>query len=415
MKLTKKSETATKITFTYDKPAGTEGYRYYADAVPVSRTFNPDDLEVTFGKIPSGRYSVEALGFTSLARAEWPETTPPPTGDKLTWRPPTLSNPKTVVLTNQVGQVVDGGGGDVIVTPGWHRSVPWGANVYQGVKFQNIRNMIMLAGWQTVNFSTTTDDGSNRHGLHWENIKGHVFVEGCLFDGGALRALIVGEQIQGSTFTFQNCRIEGIRDNRHWLGGDLQHSDSLYHWGEGNTLQIDKCTFEYDNTGLAYYDGGSNPIQGPDRSDLRRLFMKCINEHANGGFVWIASEHCRSTAVDCYVTTAKWWGPGIQKPLQDQMGMLNDFDSPPNSPPPYPWKFTPYKVTRPSNGAVLDIKTYQQHSSVGTLNGMGKQNGDYIERQTPQFAGERWIYGPPAVDPCPRELVGPAYKSPGYV
>ena len=86
MKLTKKSETSSKITFTYDKPtAETEGYIYYANDVAVSRTFNPDDLEVTFGKVPSGRYAVDAIGFEELDRAEWPEVTvPPPSGDG--WR-----------------------------------------------------------------------------------------------------------------------------------------------------------------------------------------------------------------------------------------------------------------------------------------------------------------------------------------
>lgn len=77
MELNKKSETATKITFTHEKPAGAEGYLYYSDGKRVSRTFNPDDLEVTFGKVDSGKYAVEAVGFTSLAKAEWPKPTPP--------------------------------------------------------------------------------------------------------------------------------------------------------------------------------------------------------------------------------------------------------------------------------------------------------------------------------------------------
>lgn len=78
MKLTKKSETSTKITFTYDKPAdAVEGYLYYAGGVRVSRTFNPNDLEVTFGKVPSGQYAVEAVGFDVIDRAEWPDAPPP--------------------------------------------------------------------------------------------------------------------------------------------------------------------------------------------------------------------------------------------------------------------------------------------------------------------------------------------------
>jgi hypothetical protein len=78
MKLTKKSETATKITFTYDRPPGpVEGYLYYAGGVRVSRTFNPSDLEVTFGKVESGKYAVEAVTLVVVARAEWPEPPAP--------------------------------------------------------------------------------------------------------------------------------------------------------------------------------------------------------------------------------------------------------------------------------------------------------------------------------------------------
>jgi hypothetical protein len=78
MELTKKSETASKITFTYDKPAGAvEGYVYYSDGNRVSKTMNPDDLEVTFGKVASGKYSVQAVGFNQIARAEWPKVAEP--------------------------------------------------------------------------------------------------------------------------------------------------------------------------------------------------------------------------------------------------------------------------------------------------------------------------------------------------
>ena len=78
MKLTKKSETSTKITFTYNRPPGpVEGYLYFAGGVRVSRTLNPNDLEVTFGKVPSGEYAVEAIGFDVIDRGVWPEVVPP--------------------------------------------------------------------------------------------------------------------------------------------------------------------------------------------------------------------------------------------------------------------------------------------------------------------------------------------------
>lgn len=103
MELIKKSETSTKITFVYDKPQGNvEGYLYYADDVRVARTFNPDDLEVTFGKVSSGRYAVEAVGFDLLGRADWPKIAPTPVG-VLMKRPPGWNGDDPTLHTSYPG------------------------------------------------------------------------------------------------------------------------------------------------------------------------------------------------------------------------------------------------------------------------------------------------------------------------
>ena len=79
MKLTKTGETSTKIMFTYDKPPGdVDGYLYFVDDRQVSRTLDPNDLTVTFAKGAS-KYAVEAISFSQVARAEWPEV--PVSGD----------------------------------------------------------------------------------------------------------------------------------------------------------------------------------------------------------------------------------------------------------------------------------------------------------------------------------------------
>src|SRR6187551_693758 len=79
-----KSQTSSKITFTYPKVAGAEGYRYYAAGQPVSRTFDPYDLEVTFGK-GQEPYRVVPVDVTERADgfvypAAPPPPTPPPSG-----------------------------------------------------------------------------------------------------------------------------------------------------------------------------------------------------------------------------------------------------------------------------------------------------------------------------------------------
>ena len=64
--LTKVSETNSKITFSYPKVAGAEGYRYFVNGNSVARTFNPDDLEVTFGKVAGATYRVVPLDVTDV-------------------------------------------------------------------------------------------------------------------------------------------------------------------------------------------------------------------------------------------------------------------------------------------------------------------------------------------------------------
>ena len=79
-----KSQTNTKITFTYPKVDGADGYRYYAAGKAVSRTFNPDDLEVTFGtgqepyRVVPMEVSERADGFVYPA-----PVTPPPSATPL--------------------------------------------------------------------------------------------------------------------------------------------------------------------------------------------------------------------------------------------------------------------------------------------------------------------------------------------
>ena len=86
--LTKVSETETKITFSYPHVPGVEGWRYLVNNVPVSRTFNPDDHEVTFGKVTNGIYRVVPLDVVERPDGfVWPAPAPP-TG----WTPPSYAD-----------------------------------------------------------------------------------------------------------------------------------------------------------------------------------------------------------------------------------------------------------------------------------------------------------------------------------
>ena len=77
IQLRKVSETATKITLGWSKVANADGYRFYVNGKQVSRTCDRNKTEVTFGKVPNGQYTVEAVFFSRLDEGTYP-TDPPP-------------------------------------------------------------------------------------------------------------------------------------------------------------------------------------------------------------------------------------------------------------------------------------------------------------------------------------------------
>lgn len=229
MKLTKKSETSSKITFTYDKPtAETEGYIYYANDVAVSRTFNPDDLEVTFGKVPSGRYAVDAIGFEELDRAEWPEVSipPPPVGD-LRFKPPGWNGGDPTLASSFPGYKVQ-----AITGPATYNLdnstdyfLDWGDFSFTGkgnIVLNGGRNLVCVGG--AVTHTNSSGDGGD---------------DGILIEGGAagatvhLEGLKLLDVVNGFTVrtprfvTLQNIHIavRGFQDN-----ASLAHPDLIQVW-----------------------------------------------------------------------------------------------------------------------------------------------------------------------------------------
>lgn len=75
----KVSETATTVTLGWDAQPGADGYRFYADGVAVSRTFDPSRTTVRFGK-QFATYKVAALQVTETGTVGvYPAPVEPPT------------------------------------------------------------------------------------------------------------------------------------------------------------------------------------------------------------------------------------------------------------------------------------------------------------------------------------------------
>lgn len=188
MKLSKKSETSSKITFTYDRPPGdVEGYLYHADGKQVSRTFKPDDLEVTFGKVASGKYAVEAVGFDTIARAEWPATVvePPSAGDKLRYRPPGWNGGDPTLASSFPGYTVRQitGPGTVNLTNGTDYYLELGSLSFSASNRLIInggRNVVLVGGEITCT-NSASDDGDAGIQIDGGTDGATVHIEGLRF------------------------------------------------------------------------------------------------------------------------------------------------------------------------------------------------------------------------------------------
>ena len=228
MKLNKKSETSSKITFTYDKPVPeVEGYLYFANDIGVSRTFNPDDLEVTFGKVPSGKYAVEAIGFDVLDRADWPEVSvpePPATGD-LRWKPPGYpsysgyerrtanTGAEKMDLDNSKDYVIDLG------TKNWSS----GSGRTIGLHINGGRNVVIIGGKLAFNSTTKTDDSIGVL-IDVGADGGTVHLEGL--DIAACNPITVRSR---RAVQIENCRLTASVFNDDYSGGI--HPDLVQCWG----------------------------------------------------------------------------------------------------------------------------------------------------------------------------------------
>ncbi len=355
----------------------------------------------------------------TLSTISFPPAASVSSGSKLAFPPPVLSSPVTINIPD-TGAVYPAGGGsfntvqmrgdtDYIINIG-HRQIAAGQN--QEIILAGHRNLILRSGRQTLSLGSA-DDQSQRHGIRIINTSGHTFIEGFLWDGNPLRALIFGEGIDGSTMTIQNCRIEGTY---YWAarrgGPDTQHSDVWMTWGSNFLLQCDKNTWEYDNTGLAYYGGMRN--DGPNRSDLRRCNLRSIWWYS-GNFQWIDDQTQRATAENCYATLGHYGAAASQgRALQDTYGRFNNYTTATGN-ETNGWLFTPYTVVSPSLGRTIVVRTQADHDAFGSVNVVGQQQGDYIDMDHPMLLGNRWHCGiPPGGDFVPAGLAGQGYVSPGY-
>ena len=260
MKLTKTGETSTKIMFTYDKPPGdVDGYLYFVDDRQVSRTLDPNDLTVTFAKGAS-KYAVEAISFSQVARAEWPEV--PVSGDYgsqlwkgFEWAQAESTGPVFDVATtsellsalSRSGAIVDGGGRSFALNGNLSLPNNGALTTLQNAKLTGGRvDKSNSAKWRLRNLDISLGNPE-------DNIKGSsgafLHVDNCRVHNAPKQGVLLYPH---SDFVMSNCRL--------YENGSNTNQDHGIYTGSGSRLLIFNCIFynnqAYQGQFYPHYHGG---------------------------------------------------------------------------------------------------------------------------------------------------------------
>lgn len=334
----------------------------------------------------------------------------------LTWKPPALTNPITVQVSNS-GLACPG-------LPNQNPNQPWAcvlasgqdyilkvdhriasATDADGLTVTGGNNVVIIGGQVTIPApSSPTTPERYSFVFHWQT--GTVHVEGVLTDGYPLHCYVLDSA--QAIFQFENDRCQGTDMYlENWAN---PHSDILTTWKSPPEIRVDKLTAEYDNTGLALY--GQQQSDGswtyPGHVTLKRVNLRgtpagetqCSNYTLPEGHDFIDSSLQTRIDVDqLYVETG--WGraslnancpaPGsFHVPLWGGWPTYNGQSS--------------YTATMLHVGDGISQGSSIQFTNPATDNIWGP-NGAYATVN----------YGVPSGgDYVPAGLAGPTYTSPGY-
>lgn len=211
------------------------------DGVVVAQT---TDSTFTGGKVGYGSNN-DGGTFDNLLVSDSPASSP-----KLTWAPPTLTNPITINVTNadrsiqmnqnqdyiiQLSEKLTGqlnlyGGNDVVLIGG-HIEVPWAGD------FEDL------------------DSIGSRRGMYVQNWTGTLHIEGVLINGPDLaEGINVDTRTEGAILQLQNVRVEDVHGRPEeaacYTCQGVHHPDIIQNWGGPTYYRIDRFTGSTDYQGF---------------------------------------------------------------------------------------------------------------------------------------------------------------------
>lgn len=313
------------------------------------------------------------LSLTAPASAHSSSTTtttaPPKTGSQLTWKPPALTSPTTVVVDDATSMPLYlDASKDYTIKLG-HRTRTHGVVISGG------RNIVMIGGRISIPYAGTNPSIESRRGLYLERNTGTVHVEGVLIDGPDLSE---GIQIAApdAVVQLQNVRVIGVHA-RDQVNFTDNHPDCLQPWGGVRTIRIDRMTCTTDTHGMYFDSNDARRLGGPiGYSDIRRYNMKRTLKSPHWVFQRVTADGDQPMSLsDVYV---------------EPEGTTSLYDSVGNE----PWRNGVYNFLPATMSLDGGTASWPEDTS---LTGSIKKGP------------------PPAGDFVPDGLAGTSYVSPGYV
>jgi hypothetical protein len=240
-----------------------------ADAEVASLTASLADMRTQTAALVAANVDLRAAIATLEARiAELtapPVVTPPPapTGDRLSWAPPVLTSPATIIPGDNVGKIVLTAGRDYVIKLPTDRA--WKNS--RGLHIEGGRNVVVIGGLVDVGagyYSGGTGpgvmaDGYVKRAAYVLNATGTVHIEGVAFTSST------GTLSEGVNFSapYARAQVQNVRLLVPLVGSKAyNHADALQSWNGPKWLGVDgfTATTGYQGMFLNAHDTGSSPV-----------------------------------------------------------------------------------------------------------------------------------------------------------
>jgi hypothetical protein len=172
-----------------------------------------------------------------------------PAAALLSWRPPALTSPITVNVSNTNRSLT--------LDPAKDYIIKFAEVISSGnLSITGGRNVVLIGGHITVPWRGAWPvDGNLRRGLYLKHWTGTMHVEGLLIDGEDLaEAIDVDTRTLGATLQIQNVRVGYVHgrpeESACYTCSGVHHPDIIQNWGGPTYYRIDRLTGSTNYQGL---------------------------------------------------------------------------------------------------------------------------------------------------------------------